>query len=189
MSAFHADGNQRLALVRGCPRLRQCTPFAGAAAHRRSTQATTAGQGWPRVPALAHGAADHTGWIFQTRRHGKLRRCAEDPTSVRPAARRSSGSNFSLPCSMACERQRGVDGRSQARVRLVSGQQRPPDIAWSTLIPEVAWTGCIPTDQMKIEAQSSVVSYLLGLAEMRQFARAGMATSPAELAHKLALSA
>jgi len=35
----------------------------------------------------------------------------------------------------------------------------------------------------------SVVSYLLGLAEMRQFARAGVATSPAELAHKLALSA
>ena len=35
----------------------------------------------------------------------------------------------------------------------------------------------------------SAVSYLLGLAEMRQFARAGVATSPAELAHKLALSA
>jgi hypothetical protein len=35
----------------------------------------------------------------------------------------------------------------------------------------------------------SVVSYLLGLAEMRQFARVGMATSPAELADKLALSA
>jgi hypothetical protein len=35
----------------------------------------------------------------------------------------------------------------------------------------------------------SAVSYLLGLAEMRQFARAGAATSPAELAHKLALSA
>ena len=35
----------------------------------------------------------------------------------------------------------------------------------------------------------SMVSYLLGLAEIRQFARAGMATSPAELAHKLALSA
>jgi glycosyltransferase involved in cell wall biosynthesis len=36
----------------------------------------------------------------------------------------------------------------------------------------------------------SAVSYLLGLAEMRQFARAGMAaTSPAELAHKLALTA
>jgi hypothetical protein len=35
----------------------------------------------------------------------------------------------------------------------------------------------------------SMLSYLLGLAEIRQFARAGMATSPAELAHKLALSA
>ena len=35
----------------------------------------------------------------------------------------------------------------------------------------------------------SAVSYLLGLAEMRQFARAGVATSPAELAHKPALSA
>jgi len=35
----------------------------------------------------------------------------------------------------------------------------------------------------------SVLSYLLGLAEMRQFARAGVATSPSELAHKLALSA
>jgi hypothetical protein len=35
----------------------------------------------------------------------------------------------------------------------------------------------------------SVVSYLLGLAEMRQFARAGAATSPSELAEKLALSA
>jgi glycosyltransferase involved in cell wall biosynthesis len=34
----------------------------------------------------------------------------------------------------------------------------------------------------------SVLSYLIGLAEMRQFARAGVATSPAE-AHKLALSA
>lgn len=35
----------------------------------------------------------------------------------------------------------------------------------------------------------SVLSYLLGLAEMRQFARAGMTTSPGELAHTLALSA
>ena len=35
----------------------------------------------------------------------------------------------------------------------------------------------------------SAVSYLLGLAEMRQFARAGVATSPAERAHKPALSA
>jgi glycosyltransferase involved in cell wall biosynthesis len=35
----------------------------------------------------------------------------------------------------------------------------------------------------------SVVSYLLGLAEMRQFTRAGVAMSPAELAHRLALSA
>jgi hypothetical protein len=35
----------------------------------------------------------------------------------------------------------------------------------------------------------SVVSYLLGLAEMRQFTRAGVATKPAELAHKLALGA
>jgi hypothetical protein len=34
-----------------------------------------------------------------------------------------------------------------------------------------------------------MLSYLLGLAEIRRFARAGMATSPAELAHKLALSA
>jgi hypothetical protein len=35
----------------------------------------------------------------------------------------------------------------------------------------------------------SAVSYLLGLAEMRQFVRAGMATSLAERAHKPALSA
>jgi len=35
----------------------------------------------------------------------------------------------------------------------------------------------------------SAVSYLLGLAEMRQFARVGATTSPAEVAHKLALSA
>ena len=35
----------------------------------------------------------------------------------------------------------------------------------------------------------SVLSYLLGLAEMRQFARIGVTMSPAELAHKLALSA
>jgi glycosyltransferase involved in cell wall biosynthesis len=35
----------------------------------------------------------------------------------------------------------------------------------------------------------SVLSYLLGLAEMRQLARIGVTTSPAELAHKLALSA
>lgn len=35
----------------------------------------------------------------------------------------------------------------------------------------------------------SVLSYLLGLAEMRQFARIGVTLSPAELAHKLPLSA
>jgi glycosyltransferase involved in cell wall biosynthesis len=35
----------------------------------------------------------------------------------------------------------------------------------------------------------SVLAYLLGLAEMRQFARIGVTTSPIELAHKLALSA
>jgi glycosyltransferase involved in cell wall biosynthesis len=35
----------------------------------------------------------------------------------------------------------------------------------------------------------SVLAYLLGLAEMRQFARIGVTTSPTELAHKLALSA
>jgi hypothetical protein len=35
----------------------------------------------------------------------------------------------------------------------------------------------------------SAVSYLLGLAEIRQFARGGVVASPSELAHKLALSA
>jgi hypothetical protein len=35
----------------------------------------------------------------------------------------------------------------------------------------------------------SVLSYLLGLAEMRHFARIGVTMSPTELAHKLALSA
>jgi hypothetical protein len=35
----------------------------------------------------------------------------------------------------------------------------------------------------------SAVCYLLGLAEIRQFARAGVATPPSELAQKLALRA
>ena len=64
---------------------------------RRSPQAVTADQGWPHVPALADGAADHRAWIFQTRGHGKLRCSAEGPTGVRPAAHRSRGSDFSLP--------------------------------------------------------------------------------------------
>ena len=49
--------------------------------------------------------------------------------------------------------------------------------------------GLHPDRPNENKGAESVVSYLLGLAEMRQFARAGVATSPAELAHKLALSA
>ena len=98
-------------------------------ADRRSPQETTVRQGRPHVPALADGTADHAGRIFQTRRHGKLRRRAARPASVRSTARRGSRDDFRLPCCMARERQRGVDGGSNARVRLVSGRQRSPDIA------------------------------------------------------------
>ena len=98
------------------------------ASHRRSTQETTVGPGWPHVLALAYGTANHSGGIFQTRWHRKLWRCTENPTSVRPTARGGSRGDFSLPCSMARARQCGVDGRGFARVRLVPGRQRPADI-------------------------------------------------------------
>ena len=46
VSAFQATRNRRLALVRGCARLRQCTPFAGAA----SSQAQRSrGHRWSRL--------------------------------------------------------------------------------------------------------------------------------------------
>ena len=111
VAAFHATRKQGLVLVRGCACLRQRAPFAGAACHRRSAQEAAVGRNWPGVPALADGTADHAGWIFQAGRHGKLRRQAKAPQRIRSAARRGSGGDFGLPCRMAREQQRGMEGR------------------------------------------------------------------------------
>ena len=65
------------------------------------------------------------------------------------------------------------------------------DLQTSLIDPDTG--GCLdglhPDRPNENRGAESAVSYLLGLAEMRQFARAGVATSPSELAHKLALSA
>ncbi len=65
------------------------------------------------------------------------------------------------------------------------------DLQTSLVDPDTG--GCLdglhPDRPNENRGAESVLSYLLGLAEMRQFARAGVATSPSELAHKLALSA
>ena len=98
-------------------------------AHRRSTQEATAGQGRPRVPALADGAADHAGWIFQTRRHRELRRRAKGPQAFDQQPVEAAAAISACLAAWRRGRRRGVDGRSNARVRLVSGRQRPADIA------------------------------------------------------------
>ena len=65
------------------------------------------------------------------------------------------------------------------------------DLQTSLVDPDTG--GCLdglhPDRPNENRGAESAVSYLLGLAEIRQFARAGVATSPAELAQKLALSA
>ena len=57
------------------------------------------------------------------------------------------------------------------RLRLVPRQQRSVGCRSSISRPAVAATDCIPTAPTRTAAASSVVSYLLGLAEIRQLAR------------------
>ena len=65
------------------------------------------------------------------------------------------------------------------------------DLQTSLIDPDTG--GCLdglhPDRPNENKGAESAVSYLLGLVEMRQFARAAEATTSAKLAHKLALSA
>ena len=154
VSAFHATETKDWlwfedVLAYDNARLPQALLLTGAALKRPA-----AGQGWPHVPALAHGAADHTGRIFQTRRHRKLRRRAQSPTSVRPAARRSSGGDFSLPCGMARERQRRSGRPEQCAHSIGSWAATTSRHRLSIQPPGVAWTGCIAIVRTRTRAQS-----------------------------------
>ena len=127
MAAVSRDGNQGLGLVRGRARLRQCAPSAGADSNGRWRPRRRASQGRPPIAALADVAADHVIGMLQAGRHQELRQDPPEARSVRSAARRGIGNDFSLPCCVACGWRRGVAGRSDARVRLVSGRKRPAD--------------------------------------------------------------
>ena len=60
---------------------------------------------------------------------------------------------------------------------------------WSSPMVEVASDGLHPDRPNENRGAESAVSYLLGLAEMRQFARVAGAAAPANLLHNLPLSA
>ena len=94
-----------------------------------ATQHAALCRGRPAVAALAHGAADRAIGMLQAGRNQELRQAPPEARSVRSAARRGGSDDFRLPCGVAGGWRRGVAGRGDARVRLVSGRKRPADNA------------------------------------------------------------
>ena len=121
------NGNQRLGLVRRRARIRQCAPSPGADPNGPDDPDADLCRGRPPIAALAHVASDHVIGIFQTRRDQELRQAPPEARSVRSAASRGGSNDFCLPCCVAGGWRRGVAGRGDARVRLVSGRKRPAD--------------------------------------------------------------
>ena len=120
---------QGLGLVRRRARLRQCAPSAGADPNRPGDRDAGIRRGRPAIAALAHVASDHVIGILQAGRDQELRQAPPEARSVRSAAGRGVGNDFRLPCRVAGGWRRGVAGRGDARVRLVSGRKRPADDA------------------------------------------------------------
>jgi len=107
------------------------------------------------------------------------------PTGVRSTAGRSGGSDFRLSGAWRVnDSAEWTAGAMCAFDWFVGGN----DLQTSLIDPDSG--GCLdglhPDRANENKGAESAVSYLLGLAEVRQFARAAKATSPA---HKLALSA
>ena len=127
----HARGkdNQGLALVRGCARLRQRAPAAGADPDGPGDSHAALRRGRPAIAALAHVAADGAVGLLQAGRHRELRQSTPATGSVRSAARGGGSNDFRLPCGLAGRSRRGVAGRGDAGVRLVPGRERPADNA------------------------------------------------------------
>ena len=121
------NGNQRLGLVRRPARIRQCAPSPGADPNGPDDPDASLRRGRPPIAPLAHVASDHVIRILQTGRDQELRQAPPEARSVRSAAGRSVSNDFRLPCCVAGGRRRGVAGRGDARVRLVSGRKRPAD--------------------------------------------------------------
>ncbi len=92
-----------------------------------TTQTPTVCRGRPPIASLAHVASDHVIGIFQTRWDQELRQAPSETRSVRSAASRGISNDFCVPCCVAGGGRRGVAGRGNACVRLVSGRKRPAD--------------------------------------------------------------
>ena len=126
-------------------------------------------RGRPAIAALAHVAADHAIGIFQAGRDQELRQAPPEARSVRSAAGRGSGNDFRLPCR--------VRGRTAAR----SGRQGQcarfawflgeNDLRTALIDPDTGSCsdGLHPDRPNENKGAELVLSYLLGLVEMRQF--------------------
>ena len=129
MSLFAATQTQGLGLVRRRARLRQCAPSAGADPNGPGDPYAALCRGRPPIAALAHVASDRAVGMLQAGWDQELRQDPPEARSVRSAAGRGGGDDFRVPCRMAGGWRRGVAGRGDARVRLVSGRKRPADSA------------------------------------------------------------
>ena len=123
----HACGqeSQRLALVRRRARIRQRTPSSGSDPDGPEDSHAALRRGRPAIAALAHVASDHAVGLLQAGRDQELRQDTPETRSVRSAARGGGSNDFCLPFCVAGGSRRRVAGRGNARVRLVSGRERP----------------------------------------------------------------
>ena len=110
----------------------------------------------------------------------------QPPQAVRSAAAGGGGDDLGLPC--------GVARRWRCRVEEPTRRAHSPGFSaaticrrrWSTWRPAAAATACIPTAPNENRGGESVVSYLLGLAEIRQLARIERQSREACAASRLA---
>ena len=182
MSILASVESPGLGLVRGRARLRQRALAAGLDGDGHGNANARLCRCRIEIAALADDATNGIGRSFPPRRHRRLRRAAATSPRLRSAAGGSHGLDRCLPCGVAGGWRCRVESHRNARLRVVSRQQRSVRRAGRSAAPAVAATDCIPIAPTKIAVASRSVSYLLGLAEIRQLARvnAGL-TKPAAL--------
>ena len=81
------------------------------------------------IPALAHEPADNTGRALQARRLQQLRRAADAPAGLRPAAPGSHRIDLRMPRRLASRRKCHLASLRRAGVRMVLRQQRSVFVA------------------------------------------------------------
>ena len=135
-----------------------------------ATQHATLRRGWPAIAALAHVAADHAVGMFQARRHQELRQVAQKPEAfdqqpVEAAATISA-------CLAAWRVDDGAEWPTGA-MRAFDWFLGENDLQTTLIDPDTGGCsdGLHPDRPNENKGAESVLSYLLGLVEMRQFKR------------------